>query len=349
MGVEAFVYQVLNRPGLTISGEVLSDPAGAEAVDWIALSDEQEEDDAGERRSPPFFLRGGCDLAAIDHYARMVSSEVEGEYNLVRDGIHIRLDHSLLTRYAIDGVPDDAAAAFYRLGYAREDFRSPLFAQRRPGRWVLSLLADLWVALYRHNATGALIPFLGAPGNGLLNLLELSDTERQKIVANPSIRVALETLAGEFSYVGRIPEPVFKANIEAILRAIPDGSETFVILHKEFFGQDDRPETRAKAAIQFNRCMRDVAEGFPVSHACRWRILSNLGPTFTRTITSIAWCIIGCSNTSTEPPRDRTARRRLPRVQRTALPGPSAFKSASREQLDRSEAARRPDQARKAR
>jgi len=104
---------------------------------------------------------------------------------------------------------------------------------------------------------------IGAPGNGLLNLLELSDTERQKIVANPSIRVALETLAGEFSYVGRIPEPVFKANIEAILRAIPDGSETFVILHKEFFGQDDRPETRAKAAIQFNRCMRDVAEGFP--------------------------------------------------------------------------------------
>ena len=82
---------------------------------------------------------------------------------------------------------------------------------------MLSLLADLWVALYRHNATGALIPFLGAPGNGLLNVLELPDTERQKIAANPSIAAALDTLAREFSYVGRIPETVFKANLEAIL------------------------------------------------------------------------------------------------------------------------------------
>ena len=263
MGVEAFVYQILNRPGLTINGEVLSDPAGADSLDWIALADEQEQDGAPERHSPPFFLRGGCDLAAIDHYARMVSSEVTGEYNLVRDGIHIRLDHSLLTRYAIEGVPHAAAAAFYRLGYIPDDFSSPLFARRRSGRWVLSLLADLWVALYRHNATGALIPFLGAPGNGLLNVLELPDTERQKIAANPSIAAALDTLAREFSYVGRIPETVFKANLEAILQAIPDGSQAFVILHKEFFGQDDTPATRAKAGIEFNRWMRDVAEGFP--------------------------------------------------------------------------------------
>src|SRR5438477_539613 len=263
MGVEAFVYQILNRPGLTINGEVLSDPAGADSVDWIALADEQEQDGAPERHSPPFFLRGGCDLAAIDHYARMVSSEVTGEYNLVRDGIHIRLDHSLLTRYAIEGVPQEAAAPFYRLGYIPDDFSSPLFARRRSGRWVLSLLADLWVALYRHNATGALIPFLGAPGNGLLNVLELPDTERQKIAANPSIAAALDTLAREFSYVGRIPETVFKANLEAILQAIPDGSQAFVILHKEFFGQDDTPATRAKAGIEFNRWMRDVAEGFP--------------------------------------------------------------------------------------
>jgi len=128
---------------------------------------------------------------------------------------------------------------------------------------VLSLLADLWVALYRHNATGALIPFLGAPGNGLLNVLELSDTERQKIAANPTSLAAMDTLAREFSYVGRIPEAVFKADLEAILQAIPDGSQAFVILHKEFFGQDDLPGTRAKAALQFNRWMRDVAEVFP--------------------------------------------------------------------------------------
>jgi FkbH-like protein len=263
MGVEAFVYQLLNRPGLTVTGEVLSDPAGADPVDWIALTEEQEQDDAPARQSAPVFLRGGCDLAAIDHYARMVSSEVAGEYNLIRNGIHIRRDHSLLTRYAIEGVPEAAAAAFYRLGYAPEDFRSSLFNPARPGRWVLSLLADLWVPLYRHNATGALIPFLGAPGKGLLNLCELSEGERREIGTNPTTLAALETLAREFAYVGRSPEAVFKANLETILRAIPDGSEAFIILHKEFFGQDDRPDTRAKAAIAFNRWMRDVAESFP--------------------------------------------------------------------------------------
>ena len=91
----------------------------------------------------------------------------------------------------------------------------------------------------------------------------MSDTERQKLAANPAILAALETLAQEFSYVGRIPEADFKANLEAILRAIPDGSQTFVVLHKEFFGQDDMPGARSKPAIQFNRWMRDVVDGFP--------------------------------------------------------------------------------------
>jgi hypothetical protein len=48
MGVEAWLYQLLGRPQLTVRGEVLSDPVGAEPVDWItAITDETAGSDSG--------------------------------------------------------------------------------------------------------------------------------------------------------------------------------------------------------------------------------------------------------------------------------------------------------------
>ena len=127
MGVEAFVYQMLGRPALAVEGEVLSDPVTADAVDWITVVSDNETEEARPKDAPPFFLRGGCELAAVEHYARLVSANVRGEYNFVRHGLDYRINHSLLTRYAIEGLPERAAQAVYRLGYAPEDFRSASF------------------------------------------------------------------------------------------------------------------------------------------------------------------------------------------------------------------------------
>jgi len=224
----------------------------------------QDDEDQDRRLGnvPPFFLRGGGDLAEIERYATTVWPEVRGEYNVVRNGIDLRLDHSLTTRYAIEGLPAGAAKAICRLGYTLDDFHSSLFSDPRPGCWVLSLFPDQWVAVYRHNATGALIPFFVRAENAMLNACELSDEQRQAITEDPHMLAAMETLAGEFSYVGQVPEEVCKANLHTILRAIPAGSKIFIILNKEYHGLDDVPEARAAPAVRLNHWIRQESAEF---------------------------------------------------------------------------------------
>ena len=259
MGVEAFVYQMLGRPALAVEGEVLSDPVTADAVDWITVVSDNETEEARPKDAPPFFLRGGCELAAVEHYARLVSANVRGEYNFVRNGLDYRINHSLLTRYAIEGLPEGAAQAVYRLGYAPEDFRSALFSDPLPGHWILNLLPDQWVALYRHKETGTLIPFVVAPQRRQPNACELTDAQRRELTDNPAALTALETLAREFSYAGHITGPIFKGNLHTILQAIPEESKIFIILNKQYYGAEDVPETQLPHAVRLNRWTREVA------------------------------------------------------------------------------------------
>ncbi len=143
MGVEAFIYQkVLNRPALTVKGDVLSNPITADPVDWIENVFSHDELTDRAKNGAPVSLRGGCDLAILDHYFRVISAEVRGEYNISRNDITLRLDHSLITRYAVNGIPPAAIDAARALGYVPEDFRSPVFSDPRSGCWVMSFLPD---------------------------------------------------------------------------------------------------------------------------------------------------------------------------------------------------------------
>ena len=258
MGVEAFVYQLLGRPEMAIAGDVLSDPIGAAPVDWIELvtTDDGEAETPIAKTLPPFFLRGGCDLSIFEHYARTMSPLVEGEYYAVRNGIALRLDHSVVMRYAIEGLPAGAADAAYRLGYAPEDFRSALFNRSRHGCWVLSLAPDQWCPIYRHNGSGALLPFF-VPGAGLANACELAPELRAALSDNPPILAALDVLASEFSFVGSSTEKIYKENLAVILGAIPRDDQVFVILNKEFYGND--PSLIAPPAIDLNRWTQEIA------------------------------------------------------------------------------------------
>src|SRR5438477_186136 len=250
---------LLRRPALVVEGEVLSDPVTADAVDWITVVSDNETEEARPKDPAPFCLRGGCELAAVEHYARLVSANVRGEYNFVRNGLDYRINHSLLTRYAIEGLPEGAAQAVYRLGYAPEDFRSALFSDPLPGHWILNLLPDQWVALYRHKETGPLIPFVVAPQQRQPNACELTDAQRRELTDNPAALTALETVAREFSYAGHITGPIFKGNLHTILQAIPEESKIFIILNKQYYGAEDVPETQLPHAVRLNRWTREVA------------------------------------------------------------------------------------------
>ncbi len=267
MGVETFVYQnLLERPALAINGDVLADPIAAAAVDWIEFEKAVEAKSILKPESvtnpQTITLRGGCDLAAIEHYARMAFANVKSEYSITRHGLSLRRDHSLIARHSIEPLPVAAARAMYAIGYEPCDFQSPLFADPSPGVWAFSCLPDSWEPVYRHNETGALIPFCFESNASLANACNISDEERRSFSDKPYLLKALEAISSEFCYVGLIPEESFKHNLITILGAIPKDSLVFLILNKEYYGCHDLPERAAKAVINVNQWTREVARSF---------------------------------------------------------------------------------------
>ncbi len=77
---------------------------------------------------------------------------------------------------------------------------------------------------------------------------------------------ALETLAREYTYVGFLPQELYKSNLTAILRAIPQDSQVFIILAKEYYGDAAHPGSEAKPQINLNRWTREVAAEFEYVH-----------------------------------------------------------------------------------
>ncbi len=264
MGVEHYVYNFLKRPTLDIVGEVISNPADNLEVDWINLiSPKAVSGKRGSKKSQrAYFLRGGCDLAVLEHYTRMNSNQVVTESNIVRNGIPLRLDHSTVWRLALDGVPIAALEDLSKLSFTKSDFTTRIDFHRQGEVYVLSFLPDQWVSVYRHKKTGILVPFFLDPSNGMLDLCALSASERLALTQSDHVKLAMETLASSFEYYGSSLDDVFISNLRHFLLRIPETSFVFILKSKEFYGVKPRKENVAKDAIRFNRQIEAIGKEF---------------------------------------------------------------------------------------
>jgi hypothetical protein len=191
---------------------------------------------------------------AVGHYANLISHETVGEYNIERDDIHLRLDHSMLARYCLDGVPAAAKVAFRSIGYSDEDFNSDILKRKPNGVWVLSFGADSWVCLYRHKATGCLIPFVNdIPG--VTDPTKIPANERAKVISSPQKLSAIECLERDFEFAGLISEEQYKSNLQRVFNSMPSASVAFVMTFKDFYGPNN---TKADSVVRLNRWTEEV-------------------------------------------------------------------------------------------
>jgi FkbH-like protein len=226
MGVEQFLYQLLGRPEIAIAGAVVSDLNARKDIDWISIGETLPEQKAANGRS--VFLHGGCDMMNLAHYANTTSSQVIGEYDILRHGMSMRLDHCLMKRYAIQGATAEIIRIGAMLGYEPDDFRSQLFEAPRDGLWVLSLAADGWVTVWQHSETGLLFPFVFTDVPGVINPLNIPQSERPEKIRNPEMRRMIETLEREFTYCGPIDRRTFIDCLNVMLSRIPSTSEVLM-------------------------------------------------------------------------------------------------------------------------
>ena len=265
MGVESWLYQHLGRPALRVQGEVLSNVVrDRRKIDWITaeLPEAVASQDGSAQVLDYVYARGGCDLHAVTHYFNMVAREVHREFNISRADANMRFDHSVFARYALEGIPSATRAAFAKLGYQDEDYKSVLSDLPAGDRavWLLSFWADADFALYRHRETGQSVP-LSLPtvqtNQRDMTTVDLADPEFAQV------RPALETVRREYDFTGMIAEPAFKDNMRLILRRARAGTRIFILMANE------QVRNRAGKVIvppkkrTLNAWVRDVAAEFP--------------------------------------------------------------------------------------
>jgi len=253
MGVEHWLYSRLGRPEIEISDGVSSDLSKPINLHGIRFEEDAQAPHVARRA----LLCGRCSVAGLMQYFRMDSYDVVGEFENFRDSIVIRRDHSLMLRYAIEGVAPAQMGIFRELGFHEADFVTSFSdTSIEPAVRVLGNWADSQNMLWRHKETGLLVPFK----------LKRSKAEKKNKAANGDLPEAAHRaqtyLRENFEWVGRLPDEEAARNFDVILDALPKGSPLFVIAAPE-----RRPEGEEEAlsanAVQLNRRTMAAAERHP--------------------------------------------------------------------------------------
>jgi hypothetical protein len=264
MGVESWLYRRLGRPQLRVAGEVLTDVIhDKRKIDWITvtLKGGAEEPEAAPPALDYFYARGGCDLLAVSHYFSIVARELHGEFSLVRNGANLRLDHSVFARYGLLGLDKPGRQALHAFGFRGPDFETVLhdLPPNGKGVWLLSFLADVDNALYRHRATGAVAPL--ALGKGIVtNMRDLTTLSDAESGVDPEF---LAMLRKDFEYIGCISQDDFNANLRLLLSRAPAGTRIFILMANETIARVDKPPAVIRNKKMLNEWLVEIAPEFP--------------------------------------------------------------------------------------
>ncbi|MGH2341445.1 HAD-IIIC family phosphatase [Segnochrobactraceae bacterium EtOH-i3] len=256
MGVETWVYRHLGSPRLDTVGEVLGDVvADTRDISWVRLDDspaasEEVAAPVGSRPYHRVIFRGGCEQKSFSHFFTNVADEVIGEFNELRFGLPIRLDHSNFLRYAAESVSTEAVDALTQVGFADRDVHSVLFEETEGSNLaVLSFWTDARFSLFRHRSTGAAAPVL----------LPEEDAENS---SDPDVLRIRDLVARDYEQIGLISEEDFKLNLRVGLSRIPRNTQIAILLARPVFEVDGQAKP-LPSVIRLNTWIEDVVVEFP--------------------------------------------------------------------------------------
>ena len=277
MGVETWLYRRLGRPGLDVVGEVLGDPVHETGeIDWItvarpgaAAAVPEPSRLAGAPRLDIAYLRGACHMRPMSHFFASVAEQVLEGFDTTRNGRTMPLNHSLFAHYAMHGVPPAAREAFQRLGYSDEDFAllPPPAPDGQSGVWLLNFWTELKNNVYRHRASGALIPvnFAPAPGERMRKLLGAAAADARNWDAalagvDPG---TIELLREDFDFVGSTPKALLLGIMTEMIDYAPRGTQVFMLLANEMRLTEEGTLVHAPHVGEINDLVREAVQLAP--------------------------------------------------------------------------------------
>ena len=243
MGIEQYIYQMLNYPEISTIGDVSSSLQKSEIVNWIRLVDNEkkskkESDKKGRNISKDniyVFMKGPCDVSSVLAYMKS-SSNVITEFNFV-DPMGVTItgqNHSTMivqslnmTDSEINSIIEDAPF------YSRDNFKTNILKSNAK-IYIYSMLSDGHDGLYIHNKTGLMIPF----SSGNHSLCEEKNWNKfiKNEYSNHDVKFTNEILknfSDNFEFKGFIEPKQCVKNINIIRKNLPKDSLLILLLGSE--------------------------------------------------------------------------------------------------------------------
>jgi hypothetical protein len=162
--------------------------------------------------------------------------------------------------HALRGAPAGLIADCAPLDFLPEDFSS-FIGHAEPGRrsvWVLSFSNEYGAPLFRHRATGALVPIrLAGVRKAALDVTACDPSESG---ADPD---AVRHLRQHFDYIGLTPDPMLRENISAILGQAPPDTPVYILLGDTRAVDPNGRVIEKKVLKHRNDIVIEAAQGFP--------------------------------------------------------------------------------------
>ena len=263
MGVEAWLYRHLGRPALQVIGEVLSDPVNdSRDIDWIGaeMAGAVQGEGAPDAPKPLRYIlaRGACDMRAVAHYCHALADNIVEEFSFMRGRQHVGRANLMLAVQAMEGFPEQALADFAPMGVLPEDVATVLAMgpPSGPGAWLMGFSADVQGVLFRHKATGALLPnapagLAGSP-MAMMRGESLGD-------ADPAL---VAHIREKFTFFGTLPESMFQDALGKVFARAPQDVRVFVLLSNTKARNADGSIRPMPAFARHNELIREVAGAY---------------------------------------------------------------------------------------
>ena len=269
MGVEQYVYNKLNRPQLTIVGEVISDLSSCEIPGWInqkAITASGSQMQIENLKAHSVLVKGPCDLFQVYPYiAQTELFDTEFTYSLPSNLVIESTGHTThiveagrLTQSQKQRILDEVPFADAGM-YCDNIYHFPYKAV------FISILADANLGVYRRKTTGGRLAFLEY-------LHPITDSQNWPGLISGEYHTSgfrfteeiLRKFSEQYEFIGRnTPEQIVE-NLSYIREHLPSDCILAVMLGGElYYEKNTFPayEDRHLVHRKINQAIRNWAEG----------------------------------------------------------------------------------------
>lgn len=234
MGIEQYVYNILNRPELTIVGEVASSLDG-DMPKWINHTEKIESVSKNEVSNSKVLMKGPCDLAAIFTFINETKNIIKEFVYINKKGVSIEgCNHTthIVQSQTLDKETKKRLAETLPFG-DKGMYDTALFDDDIDAIY-LSMFTDANLGLYKEKSSGAVVAF----GEWVNDLTDESlwDKFINKELFDANCKFTKENLKfikDNFEFIGRIPDQQIIENLDFIYDRISKDTKLILNLGTE--------------------------------------------------------------------------------------------------------------------